>query len=182
MCFRNARTPIFQGTFQWLRLLVLVITNTLQSPRKMLFIITVHPCSFLPYLYNLSHRLTEVNIFFFFQKCYSSRSYGSFINLKLFDISWLTEKETEMCLCSKHLNSHCLYKAVRSAISTDLPASLLWKNMTCELEPDTDFHRRTCIFGQCNKSYKIVNISADLEKALPKAKIKKEHYCVQGFP
>ena len=43
-----------------------------------------------------------------FQKCYSfSMSYGSFINLKLFDISWLTEKETEMCLCSKHLNSHC---------------------------------------------------------------------------
>ena len=32
----------------------------IQSPRKMLFILTVHSYSFLPFLYNLSHKLTEL--------------------------------------------------------------------------------------------------------------------------
>ena len=45
------------------------ITHTLhlyiQSPRKMLFILTVHSYSFLPFSYNLSHRLTELRVSLF---------------------------------------------------------------------------------------------------------------------
>ena len=52
-----------------------------------------------------------------FQKLYnSSMSYGSFINRKPFYVLQATEKEKEMCLCSKCLNPHCLCKAIRSAI------------------------------------------------------------------
>ena len=112
-----------------------------------------------------------------FQKLYNSRmSYGSFISLKPFYVSRPTEKEIEMCVCSKCLNPHCLYKAIKSAIDTCLPASLsqyLCKNMTCEWEPGADFQSRTCILGQCGKNCKIVNISADLKEALPKAKTRK---------
>ena len=44
-----------------------------------------------------------------FQKLYnSSMPYGSFMNLKPFYVPQPTEKETEMCLCSKCLNPHCL--------------------------------------------------------------------------
>ena len=44
-----------------------------------------------------------------FQKLYNSNiSYGSFVNLKPFYISWPAKKETELCLCSKCLNPHCL--------------------------------------------------------------------------
>ena len=34
----------------------------IQSPRKIFFILTVHSFSFLPYLHNLSHKLTELNV------------------------------------------------------------------------------------------------------------------------
>ena len=37
-----------------------------QSVRKTLFILTVHSYSFLPFLYNLSHRLTELNVSLFY--------------------------------------------------------------------------------------------------------------------
>ena len=44
-----------------------------------------------------------------FQKLFSSSiSYWTFINLKPFYISRPTKKETEMCLCSKCLNSVCI--------------------------------------------------------------------------
>ena len=45
--------------------------------------------------------------------------------------------------------------------------------MTCEWESETDFHSRTCILGQCDKNCEIVNINADLKKAILKAKTKK---------
>ena len=35
----------------------------IQCPRKMRFIFTVHSYLFVPFLYNLSHRLTELNMF-----------------------------------------------------------------------------------------------------------------------
>ena len=38
----------------------------IQSPRKMLFILTVHSYTFLPFLYNLIYRLTELNISLFY--------------------------------------------------------------------------------------------------------------------
>ena len=50
-------------------LLVLVIIDTLVYsvlPRKMLFILIVHSYSFLPFLYNLIHRLTELNVSLFY--------------------------------------------------------------------------------------------------------------------
>ena len=37
----------------------------IQSPRKMLFILTVHSYSFLPFLSNFGHRLTELNVSLF---------------------------------------------------------------------------------------------------------------------
>ena len=109
---------------------------------------------------------------------YKVLSYGSFINLKRFYVSQPKEKETEMCLCSKCLNQHCLYKAIRSAIDTDLQVSLsqyLCKNMTCEWKPETHLHSRTCIVGQCDKNWEIVNINADLKKALPKKPKQKKY-------
>ena len=60
-----------------------------------------------------------------FQKLYNPTiSYGSFINLKPFHISRPTEKETEMYLCSKCLNSHCFYKTIKSTADSKLPDSL----------------------------------------------------------
>ena len=91
-----------------------------------------------------------------FQKLYNSNmSYGSFINLKSFYISRPTEKETELCLCSKCLNPHCLYQAIRSALKSAiaLPTSLsqyLCKNMNCGRETKIDFYKRTFILGQCD--------------------------------
>ena len=39
---------------------------SIQSPSKMLFILTAHSYSFLPFLYNLSHRLTALNVYLFY--------------------------------------------------------------------------------------------------------------------
>ena len=72
----------------------------------------------------------------------SEISYGSFINLKPFYVSRPTDKETEMCLCSKCLNPHCLYKAIKTNVNVDLPKSLsdyLCKNFKCDHEPETNF-------------------------------------------
>ena len=38
----------------------------IQSTKKMLFIITVHFYLFLPFLNNLSHRITELNVSLFY--------------------------------------------------------------------------------------------------------------------
>ena len=37
----------------------------IQSPRKMLFILTIHSYSFLTFLYTLTHRLSELNVSLF---------------------------------------------------------------------------------------------------------------------
>ena len=39
--------------------------------------------------------------------------YGSFVNLKPFYIARPIEKQTGMCLCSKCLNTHRLYKTIK---------------------------------------------------------------------
>ena len=62
------------------------MTHTLntQSPIKMFFILTVYSYSFLPYLYNLSHRLTELNVSLFSHKTWhkvKSRNFSSSNNL-----------------------------------------------------------------------------------------------------
>ena len=81
-----------------------------------------------------------------FQKLYNPTiSYGSFINLKLFYISRPTEKETEMCSCSKCLNPHCLCKTIKSTVDSNLPNSFseyLCKSIKCHKEPETDFYNR----------------------------------------
>ena len=115
-----------------------------------------------------------------FKKLYnSSISYGSFINLKPFYISKPTEKETEMCLCSKCLNPHSLYKAIKTAVDTDLPHSLseyLCKSTVCPKDPETNFYSCECIFGQCKNNCKITRVSDDLKNDMVKIKSKKVHY------
>ena len=119
-----------------------------------------------------------------FQQLYNSTiSYGTFINVKPFYVSRPTEKETEMCLCSKCLNPHCLYKALTSALKTELPRSLsqyLCKNMKCEKESKTRYFHRDCILGKCDNSCQIVNIAADLKNHLShfELNVKKVNYYV----
>ena len=84
-----------------------------------------------------------------------------------------------MYVCNKCLNPHCLYQAVRSALTSviDLPTSLsqyLCKNMNCGRETETDFYKRTCILGQCDNC-KIVNISDDLKNYLLNVQAKNVH-------
>ena len=77
-----------------------------------------------------------------------------------------TDKETEMCLCSKCLNPHCLYKASKTNVNTDLPKSLsddLCKNFKCDHEPETNFFHRDCTLGKCQNKCEILSTSADLK-------------------
>ena len=117
-----------------------------------------------------------------FKKLYnSSISYGSFINLKPFYIPKPTEKETEMCLCSKCLNLHSLYKAIKTTVDTDLPHSLseyLCKSIVCPKDPETNAYSCECILGQRKNNCKITCISDDLKNDMAKIKSKKVHYYV----
>ena len=99
----------------------------------------------------------------------SSISYGSFINLKFLYISRLTEKDTEICLCSKCLNPCCSHKAIKSTVDSNLPNSLyeyLCKSTKCHKEPETDFCSREGILGQCGNNCKITNTGNDLKNDL----------------
>ena len=64
------------------------------------------------------------------------------------------------------LNSHCLYKAIKTDVNTDLPKSLsdyLCKNFKCDCEPETNFFHRDCILGKCQNKCEILSISNDLK-------------------
>ena len=64
------------------------------------------------------------------------------------------------------LNSHCLYKAIKTNVNTDLPKSLsdyLCKNFKCDCEPETNFFHRDCILGKCQNKGEILSISNDLK-------------------
>ena len=74
--------------------------------------------------------------------------FGSIVKLKPFYISPPTDKEMEMCLCSKCLNPHCIYKAIKSI---DLPHSL--KYFLC-----TKFNRHS------NKTVNYYNMDSTEEK------------------
>ena len=102
-----------------------------------------------------------------YKQIYGSEiSYGSLINLKPFFVSRPTDKETEMCLRSKCLNPHCLYKAIKTNVDTDSPKSLsgyLCKNFKCDHEPETNIFHRDCILGKCQNKCEILSISDDLK-------------------
>ena len=71
-----------------------------------------------------------------------------------------------MCLCSKCLNPHCLYKAIKTNINTDLPKLLsdyLCTNVKCDREPETNYFHRDCIYGKCQNKFEILSISDDLK-------------------
>ena len=116
-----------------------------------------------------------------FKKLYNSTiSYGSFINLKPFYIARITEKETEMCLCSKCLNPHCLYKAIRSTIEYNILLSslseYLCKGFKCDPEINTHYHTRECILGKCVNKCKITGIEKDLENESASSSKKVRYY------
>ena len=117
-----------------------------------------------------------------YQEIYGSEiSYGSFMNIKPFYISQPTEKETEMCLCSKCLNPHCLYKAIKSNVDVDLPNSLsdyLSKKFKCEREPKTNYFAHNCILGKCENKCKVLNILDDLNPQLQEKSSKNVHFYV----
>ena len=102
-----------------------------------------------------------------YKQIYGSEiSYGSFINLKPLYVPRSTDKETEMCLCSKCLNPHCLYKANKTNVNTDLPKSQsddLCKNFKCDREPETNFFHRDCTLGKCQNKCEILSTSDDLK-------------------
>ena len=61
-----------------------------------------------------------------------------------------------MCLCSKCLNLHCLYKTIKSTVDSNLTNSLfeyLCKSIKCHKERDTNFHNKECILGQCGNPF-----------------------------
>ena len=71
-----------------------------------------------------------------------------------------------MCLCSKCLNPHCLCKATKTNVNTDLPKSLsdyLCKNFKCDRELETKFFHRDCILEKCQNKCEILSISDDLK-------------------
>ena len=92
-------------------------------------------------------------------------SYGSFINLKPFYVSAPSAKEMEMCLCSKCLNPHSLYKAIKNLVDTDMPYSLsdyLCKSFKCHPDPER-FYDMKCLLGKCENNCEVINITKDLD-------------------
>ena len=64
------------------------------------------------------------------------------------------------------LNPHCLYKAIKTNVNTDLPKSLsdyLRKNFKCDREPKINFFQRDCILGKCQNKCEILSMSDDLK-------------------
>ena len=76
-----------------------------------------------------------------------------------------------MCLCSKYLNPHCLYKAITSS-SDNLPELLseyLCKNLICPREYETNCYKLDCILAKCENKCGIVNTFNKLEDELIKS-------------
>ena len=83
-------------------------------------------------------------------------SFGSIVELKPFYISPPTTKEMEMCLCSKCLNPHCIYKAIKNGIkSIDLPHSLtefVCNKFNCQRNKTVNYYNKDCIEEKCKNS------------------------------
>ena len=81
---------------------------------------------------------------------HSDLSFSTFIVLKPCYITSPTRVEMEMCLCSKCLNPHCIYRAIRNEVNKDVPLSyslteFLSKDMKCAKE--IGFYSLKCILG-----------------------------------
>ena len=117
-----------------------------------------------------------------YKKFYGSEiSYDSFNNLKLFYVLQPTERETEMCLCSKFLNLHFPYNAMKVNVNIGLPYSLseyLCKICKCSKEDETNHFHHDCILGKCEKKCSVLNISDYLHEQLQKKIPKNIHYYV----
>ena len=76
-------------------------------------------------------------------------SFGSFVKLKSFYVSPPTNKEMEMCLCSKCLNPHCIYKMTKNGIKRiDLPHSMtefLCTEFNCQRNKTVNYYNKDCI-------------------------------------
>ena len=73
----------------------------------------------------------------YYTQIYGSEiSCGSFINLNPFYVSRPIDKETEMCLCSKCLNPHCLHKAIklRLILIYLYHCPIIFENFKCDRE------------------------------------------------
>ena len=91
-------------------------------------------------------------------------SFTSFINLKPFYVSPPTTKEMEICLCSKCLNLHSLYKAIKNE-SDELPYCLsdfLCKIIKCARDHGKNFFELKSLMGTCKNDFNITDIAKDL--------------------
>ena len=74
-----------------------------------------------------------------------------FYRCKPFYVSPATEREMECCLCSKCLNPHALYSALRRAMK-DLPSSMseyLTMSFECSEDVNLNYPKVECIKGSC---------------------------------
>ena len=101
----------------------------------------------------------------------SGISLATFIRLKPFYISHVTNREMESCVCMICLNSHCIYNAIRNSLRitkmVELPKSLseyLCKNFYCQKDEKILFHDINCILGVCKQNCKIINLKDNLTK------------------
>ena len=74
----------------------------------------------------------------------------SFLNAKPFYINRPTVKETKMCICSKYLNPHCLYKALTSSFDILLKSlsEYICKNFVVHVNMKLIFTNLTVFLGK----------------------------------
>ena len=86
-------------------------------------------------------------------------AYSLFYNCKPFYVTPASAREMGSCLCSKCLNPHALFSALKRNMK-DLPSSLseyLTSCFECQKDMSINFHKEQCIQGTCTKACSIVN-------------------------
>ena len=98
---------------------------------------------------------------------YDAISFSSFVRCKPFYITPPTSTEMEMCLCSKCLNPHCLYQAIRKECKElNLPSSLsefLCQDIKCVKDNKINYYYISCIQELCPNMCTIINIEEKLK-------------------
>ena len=119
-----------------------------------------------------------------FKKIYSSDvSIGTFLHLEPFYVFPPTIKEMEMCLCSKCLNPHCVYKAIKHFLSDhEFPKSseFLGQKIKCDRDKETKYFELDCILGTCINTCKIINIMDYCKPFLKPDKNKTVSLCLRN--